>query len=102
MGGAIISESGGGIIPLRGAPSSWNWGAASSGISNRPTGEPEGQQSCLSPFCVGLAQTPGPMGKAAVAEGLQLLLAAFSAFFSLVRTGSSCRSRGLIARIRHH
>src|SRR6185312_6505565 len=26
MGGAIISESGGGIIPLRGAPSSRNWG----------------------------------------------------------------------------
>jgi broad specificity phosphatase PhoE len=33
MGGAIISESGGGIIPLRGATSSRNWGAASSGIS---------------------------------------------------------------------
>jgi integrase len=33
MGGAIISESGGGIIPLRGAASSRNWGAASSGIS---------------------------------------------------------------------
>ena len=32
MGGAIISESGGGIIPLRGAASSRNWGAASSGI----------------------------------------------------------------------
>jgi hypothetical protein len=26
MGGAIISESGGGIIPLRGATSSRNWG----------------------------------------------------------------------------
>ena len=26
MGGAIISESGGGIIPLRGAASSRNWG----------------------------------------------------------------------------
>src|ERR1700690_2534064 len=34
MGGAIISESGGGIIPLRGAASSRNWGAASSGISS--------------------------------------------------------------------
>src|ERR1700722_16915472 len=33
MGGAIIAESGGGIIPLRGAASSRNWGAASSGIS---------------------------------------------------------------------
>src|SRR5580658_3084731 len=33
MGGAIISESGGGIIPFRGAASSRNWGAASSGIS---------------------------------------------------------------------
>src|SRR5271163_1766573 len=33
MGGAIISESGGGIIPLRGAAPSRNWGAASSGIS---------------------------------------------------------------------
>ena len=33
MGGEIISESGGGIIPLRGAASSRNWGAASSGIS---------------------------------------------------------------------
>ena len=33
MGGAIISELGGGIIPLRGATSSRNWGAASSGIS---------------------------------------------------------------------
>src|ERR1700692_531414 len=33
MGGAIISESGGGIIPLREAASSRNWGAASSGIS---------------------------------------------------------------------
>ena len=33
MGGAIISESGGDIIPLRGAASSRNWGAASSGIS---------------------------------------------------------------------
>ena len=33
MGGAIISESGGGIIPLRGAVSSRNWGAASLGIS---------------------------------------------------------------------
>ena len=33
MGGAIISELGGGIIPLRGAASSRNWGAASSGIS---------------------------------------------------------------------
>lgn len=33
MGGAIISESGGGIIPLRGAASSRNWGAASLGIS---------------------------------------------------------------------
>jgi hypothetical protein len=33
MGGEIISESGGGIIPLRGATSSRNWGAASSGIS---------------------------------------------------------------------
>src|SRR5271163_946158 len=33
MRGAIISESGGGIIPLRGAASSRNWGAASSGIS---------------------------------------------------------------------
>src|SRR5271170_5744164 len=36
MGGAIISESGGGIIPLRGATSSRNWGAASSGISTGP------------------------------------------------------------------
>src|SRR3984957_11019625 len=35
MGGAIISESGGGIIPLRGAASSRNWGAASSGISSQ-------------------------------------------------------------------
>ena len=35
MGGAIISESGGGIIPLRGAASSRNWGAASSGISRQ-------------------------------------------------------------------
>ena len=35
MGGEIISESGGGIIPLRGAASSRNWGAASSGISKR-------------------------------------------------------------------
>ena len=35
MGGAIISELGGGIIPLRGAASSRNWGAASSGISSR-------------------------------------------------------------------
>ncbi len=34
MGGEIISESGGGIIPLRGAASSKNWGAASSGISS--------------------------------------------------------------------
>ena len=33
MGGAIISESGGGIIPLRGAASSRNRGAASPGIS---------------------------------------------------------------------
>src|SRR6516164_8901343 len=33
MGGGIISESGGGIIPLRGAQSSRNWGAPSSGIS---------------------------------------------------------------------
>src|SRR5277367_5515575 len=33
IGGEIISESGGGIIPLRGAASSRNWGAASSGIS---------------------------------------------------------------------
>ena len=33
MGGAIISESGGGIIPLRGATSFRNWGAASSEIS---------------------------------------------------------------------
>src|SRR3984957_20177103 len=37
MGGAIISESGGGIIPLRGAASSRNWGAASSGISSTLT-----------------------------------------------------------------
>jgi hypothetical protein len=35
MGGVIISESGGGIIPLRGATSSRNWGAASSGISRQ-------------------------------------------------------------------
>ena len=35
MGSEIISESGGGIIPLRGAQSSRNWGAASSGISIR-------------------------------------------------------------------
>ena len=33
MGGEIISELGGGFIPLRGAQSSRNWGAASSGIS---------------------------------------------------------------------
>jgi hypothetical protein len=33
MGGAIISESGGGIIPLRGTASPKNWGAASPGIS---------------------------------------------------------------------
>jgi hypothetical protein len=33
MGGAIISESGGGIIPLRGTAFSRNRGAASSGIS---------------------------------------------------------------------
>ena len=33
MGGVIISESGGGIIPLRGAALSRNWGAASSEIS---------------------------------------------------------------------
>jgi hypothetical protein len=33
MGGEIISESGGGIIPLQGAQSSRNWGAASPGIS---------------------------------------------------------------------
>ena len=41
MGGAIISESGGGIIPLRGATSSRNRGAASSGMptgSNRSRG----------------------------------------------------------------
>src|SRR6516225_7406354 len=37
MEGAIISESGGGIIPLGGAASSRNWGAASSGISNWTT-----------------------------------------------------------------
>ena len=43
MGGAIISELGGGIIPLRGAASSRNWGAASSGISNE--GNPR-------PFCI--------------------------------------------------
>jgi hypothetical protein len=36
MGGEIISESGDGIIPLRGATSSRNWGAASSGISSYP------------------------------------------------------------------
>jgi IS4 transposase len=35
MGGAIISELGSGIIPLRGAALSRNKGAASSGISNR-------------------------------------------------------------------
>ena len=35
MGGEIISELGGGSIPLRGAASSRNWGAASSGISRR-------------------------------------------------------------------
>ena len=35
MGGEIISESGGGIIPLQGAQSSRNWGAASSGISTQ-------------------------------------------------------------------
>jgi hypothetical protein len=40
IGGAIISESGGGIIPLRGATSSWNWGAASSGISKPRHGPP--------------------------------------------------------------
>jgi hypothetical protein len=33
MGGGIISESGGGIIPLRGAQSSRNWGTPSPGIS---------------------------------------------------------------------
>ena len=35
MGGEIISELGGGIIPLRGAQSSRNWGAASSAISTQ-------------------------------------------------------------------
>ena len=35
MGGEIISELGGGIIPLRGAASSRNSGAASSGISTQ-------------------------------------------------------------------
>src|SRR5271166_1581918 len=44
MGGAIISESGGGIIPLRGAASSRNWGAASSGISSLTP------SSCRSPL----------------------------------------------------
>src|ERR1700690_4354729 len=34
MGGAVISELVGDIITLRGAASSRNWGAASSGISN--------------------------------------------------------------------
>ena len=40
MGGAIISESGGGIIPLRGATSSRNRGVGSLGISRIHGGQP--------------------------------------------------------------
>ena len=49
MGGEIISELGGGIIPLRGAQSSRNWGAASPGISTwaGPTFQPALRSSPL-------------------------------------------------------
>src|SRR3984957_13988883 len=70
MGGAIISESGGGIIPLRGAASSRNWGAASSGISNLPFWRAFGI------FLEGLATAQGSTasgGHEATRRGIELL-----------------------------
>ena len=58
MGGAIISESGGGIIPLRGATSSRNWGAASSGISRRADGDLMGDGVNIAARLEGMAK-PG-------------------------------------------